>query len=100
MAIPISNLGRFKLETDFKDSYVVHTTYDSEYSQKEPTKSSMWVEEKQIGSGAFGCERGPGGQLRAVRGLLRDFMAGYSQELLGCLNTWIERVSQMHRYCV
>lgn len=78
MAIPISKLDCFKVETDFKDGYVVQTMYDSEYSQKGPSNSSMWVEEKQIGSGALGCvwlEKGSGGQLRAAKRLLRHSMA-------------------------
>lgn len=85
MAIPISKLDRFKLETEFKDGYVVHTTYDWEYSTKGPKKSSTWEEVKQIGSGAFGSvwlEKSTGGQLRAVKRLQRDSLVGFSQELL------------------
>lgn len=88
MAFPISKLDRFKLETEFNDGYVVHTTYDWEYSTKGPKKSSTWKEVKQIGSGAFGSvwlEKETGGQLRAVKRLQQHSAVGFSQELLALI---------------
>lgn len=85
MAIPISKLDRFKLETEFNDGYVVHSSYDWEYSTKGPRQLATWKEVKRIGSGAFGSvwlEKEARGQLRAVKRLQRDSLTGFSQELL------------------
>lgn len=91
MAIPISKLDRFKVETEFGDGYVVHTAYEWEFSSRKSKGSSTWWEVKEIGAGAFGSvwleKEEPGGKLRAVKRLQRSSMAktGFSQELLALI---------------
>lgn len=88
MAIPISTLDRFKVETKFGDNYVVNTTYEWEYSTRRVKESVKWNEVKMIGAGTFGSvwlERAEGGQLRAVKRLQRNSVVGFSQELLALI---------------
>lgn len=88
MAIPISSLDRFKVETEFEDGYVVNTTYDWEYSTRHLKESVKWYEVKKLGAGSFGSvwlERAEGGQLRAVKRLQRESVVGFSQELLALI---------------
>lgn len=77
----------YKLETEFHDGYVVHTTDEWELATKR-RKVSTWERGEKIGAGAFGSvwleKEREGGKLRAVKRLPRDFLpdAGFSQELL------------------
>lgn len=87
MAIPISKLDRFKMETEFGDGYVMQTTYEWELSARSASKTTKWSEVKMIGAGAFGSvwlERESGGELRAVKRLQRHSLnrTQFSQELL------------------
>lgn len=91
MAIPISTLENFKIETEFGDGFVVHTTYEWEFSTRLLKESSRWNEVKIIGSGAFGSvwleKKARGGELRAVKRLQRGQLirTGFSQELLALI---------------
>lgn len=75
MAVPTSTIDHFKVETTFGDGYVIHTTYEWEFSTRGPKQSSTWEEVRRIGSGAFGSvwleKEQDGGQLRAVKRLQR-----------------------------
>lgn len=75
MSVPASTIDRFKVETTFGDGYVVHTTYEWEFSTRGPKRSSTWEEVRRIGSGAFGSvwleKEQEGGLLRAVKRLQR-----------------------------
>ncbi|KAL0634955.1 hypothetical protein Q9L58_006073 [Maublancomyces gigas] len=88
MAVSISSLDRFKVETEFGEGYVVQTTYDWEFSERRLKEISTWTEVRLIGSGAFGSvwleQKKEGGQLRAVKKLRREFLkrTGFSQELV------------------
>lgn len=87
MAVPTSTLDNFKVETTFGDGYVVHTTYEWEFSTRGQMESSRWDEVRCIGTGAFGSvwleKEESGGQLRAVKRLPRASLAvrGFSREL-------------------
>lgn len=91
MAVPISTLDHFKVETTFGDGYVEHTTYEWEFSTKVREQVSKWEEVRCIGSGAFGSvwleKEQKGGQLRAVKRLPRTALpgTGFSQELLALI---------------
>lgn len=89
MAAPESKLDYYRLETEFHDNYVVHTTYEwGRKTTQRRRKTSVWEWKKQIGAGGYGVvwleEQKGGGQLRAVKRLTRDLLpaAGFSQELL------------------
>lgn len=87
MAVQISTLDRFKVETKFGDGYVVQTTYDWVFSERRVKETTTWTEVEELGSGAFGSvwlEKTEGGQLRAVKKLRRDSLmrTGFSQELV------------------
>lgn len=88
MAVPISSLDRFKVETEFGEGYVVQTTYDWEFSERRVKEVSTWTEVRLLGSGAFGSvwleQKKEGGQLRAVKKLRRELLmrTGFSQELV------------------
>lgn len=91
MAVPVSTLENFKIETQFGDGYVVHTTYKWEFSTRGRGQSSKWEEVGLIGSGAFGSvwleKEQKGGLLRAVKRLPRASLikTGFSQELLALI---------------
>lgn len=88
MAVSISSLDRFKVETEFGEGYVVQTTYDWEFSERRLKEISTWTEVRLLGTGAFGSvwleQKKEGGQLRAVKKLRREFVkqTGFSQELV------------------
>lgn len=88
MAIAISKLDRFKIETEFGNGYVEQTTYKWELSARNRQTKSKWVEVRMIGAGAFGSvwleREESGGQLRAVKRLQRHSVdtRKFSQELL------------------
>lgn len=88
MAALIPKLEHYKLETEFGDGYVAHTTYEWELSSRGQGKRSTWKPQKQVGSGGFGSvwleEDKEKSQLRAVKTLDRGSLsgAGFSQELL------------------
>lgn len=100
MAIPISSLERFKVETEFGDGFVVHTIYEWEYSARKLKGSTTWTEVKEIGAGAFGSvwleKEETGGKLRAVKRLQRRSVAktGFSQELLALITLTEVRASE------
>lgn len=80
-------LDNYKLETEFGEDHVIHTTYEWELSTRWPTVS-VWRQEKKIGFGAFGSvslqkEEGRG-QPRAVKKISRDLLpeAGFFNELI------------------
>lgn len=104
MAIPISKLDRFKVETEFGDGFVVHTTYEWEFSSRQLKGSTTWREVKEIGAGAFGSvwleKEEPGGKLRAVKRLQRSTIArtGFSQELLALITLTDVSVPVMSAY--
>lgn len=87
MAVSISTLDRFKLETAFGDGEVVQTTYEWEFSKRRVMEST-WKEVKLLGAGAFGSvwleKKTEGGQLRAVKKLRRECLirTGFSQEII------------------
>lgn len=91
MAVPVTTLENFKVETEFGDGYVVHTTYEWEFSARVQKKSSKWEEVRHIGRGAFGSvwleKQEKGGLLRAVKRLPRASLVGtgFSQELLALI---------------
>lgn len=87
--MPAPKLEHYKLETEFRDGYIINTTYEWELSTRRP-KVSTWKPERKIGNGAFGSvwsQRGKEGQLRAVKNLPRDFLPGasFAQELLALI---------------
>lgn len=88
MAVPISMLDRFKVETQFGEHFVVQSTYEWELSERRLKESSTWTEVKLLGAGAFGSvwleQKKEGGQLRAVKKLRRESLmrTGFSQELV------------------
>lgn len=87
MTALVPKLDNYKLETEFCDGYVVHTTYEWELAARRP-KESVWKQIKKIGAGAFGGvwleKERESGQLRAVKMLPRDSLpkASFTQELL------------------
>lgn len=91
MAVPVSTLDHFKVETTFGDGYVVNTTYEWELSTRGQKRSYTWEEVKCIGRGAFGSvwleKEQKGGQLRAVKRLPRASLidTAFSQELLSLI---------------
>lgn len=91
MAVSISTLDHFKVETTFGDGYVVHTTYEWEFSTRGQKRSTTWEEVKCIGRGAFGSvwleKEQNGAQLRAVKRIPRATLAGtgISRELLALI---------------
>lgn len=91
MAAHIPKLDHYKLETEFCDGSVVHTTYEWKFSTRELKESSIWECQRKIGSGGFGSvwlekEKGTG-QLRAVKRLDRGMLPeiGFTQELLALI---------------
>lgn len=86
---PAPKLEHYKLETEFRDGYIINTTYEWELSARRP-KVSTWKPERRIGNGAFGSvwsQREKEGQLRAVKILPRNLLsgAGFAQELLALI---------------
>lgn len=86
MAVSVSKLEHLKLETEFHNGYVVHTTYEWGLTAR-LWKATRWKQVKKIGMGAFGSvwlEEESEGKLRAVKRLPRDSVPGASflQELL------------------
>lgn len=88
MTAQAPKLDNYKLETEFYDGYVVHTTSEWELATKR-RKQSTWKSERKIGAGAFGgvwLEREKErGRLRAVKKLPRDSLPRadfFLQELL------------------
>lgn len=87
MSGPAPKLNHYKLETEFHEDHVVHTTYEWQLATR-LRRVSTWERGKRIGAGAFGSvwleKEREGGKLRAVKRLPRDFLpdAGFSQELL------------------
>lgn len=86
-----SEVDEYKLETEFRHNYVVHTMNMREpYAQlwERPT----WKQHKKIGRGAFGdvwLEKKRGrDELRAVKKLHREILpkSGFSQELRALIN--------------
>lgn len=68
MAALTSELNQHKLETEFGDGYVVHST-------KQHKVLPTWKHQKEIGAGGFGSvslQEDSGGQLRAVKRLPRN----------------------------
>lgn len=68
MAALTSELNQHKLETEFGDGYVVHST-------KQHKVLSTWKHQKEIGAGGFGSvslQEDSGGQLRAIKRLPRN----------------------------
>lgn len=64
MAIPISKLDPFRMETEFRKGFIV-------LGARSPLGTSKWSEVKLIAAGAFGSiwlENERGGELRAVKG--------------------------------
>lgn len=98
MAVSISTLDRFKLETAFGDSEVVQTTYEWEFSKRRAMEST-WKEVKLLGAGAFGSvwleKKTEGGQLRAVKKLRRECLirTGFSQEIIALVTVTEVRCS-------
>lgn len=88
MPVTISTLDRFKVETEFGDSYVVQTTYDWVFSERGLKEMATWTNVKLLGSGAFGSvwleQKKNGGQLSAVKKLSRESVVrtGFSQEVI------------------
>lgn len=87
MAISISNLDRFKIETKFGDGFVVQKTYEWELSARRQTESK-WADVKKIGSGASGSvwleKEESRDELRAVKRMERHDLdpKKFNQELL------------------
>lgn len=105
MASHIPKLDHYKLETEFHDNYVVHTTYEWELSAKRPQESSAWVGQKKIGSGGFGSvwleKEKETGQLRAVKRLGRGTLESmnFSQELLALIRLKDASTPGVSIYC-
>ncbi|KAL0632421.1 hypothetical protein Q9L58_008707 [Maublancomyces gigas] len=77
-----------KVETEFRDGYVVQTTYEWEFSSQKLKESTTRREIREIGAGTVGSigleKEEPGYKLRAVRKLQRPSVAKtwFSQELV------------------
>lgn len=81
--------ARYKLETDFQDDHIVHTTYTTDPTARQRRAriavKTKWVEKKTLGSGGHGIvslQEDEEGNLRAVKRLpLGMHKIDYSQEL-------------------
>lgn len=77
-----------KVETEFRDGYVVQTTYEWEFPSQKLKESTTWREIREIGAGTVGSigleKEEPRCKLRAVRKLQGPSVAktGFSQELV------------------
>lgn len=85
-------LNYYKLETEFHDGYVLHRTYEWQYSVRHETSVVKWTRGKTLGKGSSGVvwrEEESGGEIRAVKCLERRSShlmdAGVTRELLALI---------------
>lgn len=87
ISITGTKLDRYKLITEFCDGSVTHSTYKTNLAtgERRIPVLTKWTDQKILGSGGFGTvvlQQAEGGQLRAVKKLLKGFgKVDYSREL-------------------